>query len=72
LVTEVIVGLPGSVAGVTGSDAAEGTLVPMELVAVTVKVYVSPLVRPVTGIGLVEPVPVSPPLVPVVSVAVTV
>ena len=34
---------------------------PTALVAVTVKVYAVPLVRPVTVIGLVVPVPVTPP-----------
>ena len=32
------VGAPGAVAGVAGADADEATLVPAELVAVTVKV----------------------------------
>ena len=35
--------------------------VPCALVAVTVKVYVVPTVRPATVIGLEEPVPVMPP-----------
>ena len=34
--------------GVTAFDGAEGTLVPMPLVAVTANVYVVPFVRPVT------------------------
>ena len=41
------VGAPGTVAGVTLFDAADGALVPIALVAVTVKVYAVPLVRPV-------------------------
>ena len=46
-------GAPGATtgagaAGVTVLDDAEGTLSPMALVAVTVKWYVVPLVRPVT------------------------
>ncbi len=36
----------GRVRGVTGADGSEGTLVPLEFVAVTVKVYGVPLVRP--------------------------
>ena len=46
-----MVGAPGFVtttAGVTALEAPEGALVPCALVAVTVKVYVVPLVRPVT------------------------
>ena len=35
--------------------------VPCALVAVTVKVYVVPTVRPATVIGLAAPVPVMPP-----------
>src|ERR1700682_4061246 len=41
------VGAPGTVAGVTLFDAADGALIPIALVAVTVKVYAVPLVRPV-------------------------
>ena len=43
-----MVGAPGTRAGVTGVDGSEDRLVPMEFVAVTVKVYAVPLVRPVT------------------------
>jgi hypothetical protein len=46
---------------VTVFDAAEGRLVPALLVAVTVKVYAVPLVRPVTVIGDAGPIPVMPP-----------
>ena len=42
------VGAPGTVAGVTAEDAVEATLVPMEFVAVAVKVYAVPFVRPET------------------------
>ncbi len=42
-------------------DAADALPVPAELVAVTVKVYASPLLRPVTVIGELAPVPVKPP-----------
>ena len=41
-------GAVAGVAGVAGPEAADARLVPMALVAVTVKVYVVPLVRPVT------------------------
>ncbi len=57
-----MVGAPGKPAcGVAELEAAEGAPVPMALVAVTVKVYAVPLVRPLTVIGLVVPVPVKPP-----------
>jgi hypothetical protein len=56
-----IVGAPGTVAGVTEFDAADAVLVPAEFVAVTVKVYAVPLLRPETVIGDAAPVPVSPP-----------
>ena len=46
---------------VTDPDAPEALLVPALLVAVTVKVYAVPLVRPVTTIGLDEPEAVNPP-----------
>jgi hypothetical protein len=47
--------------GVTEFDAADAGPVPMELVAVTVKVYAVPFVRPVTVIGEDDPVAVIPP-----------
>ena len=53
------VGMP--TAGVTELDAEEAEPVPALLVAVTVKVYAVPFVRPVTVIGLAEPVAVIPP-----------
>ena len=56
-----IVGAPGTVAGVTLFDAAEAAPVPTAFVAVTVKVYAVPLVRPVTTIGDDEPLAVIPP-----------
>jgi hypothetical protein len=49
------------VAGVTLPDGAEGTESPTAFVATTVNVYAVPFVNPVTAIGLVVPVPVSPP-----------
>ncbi|HET7549055.1 MAG TPA: hypothetical protein VFJ86_14890 [Usitatibacter sp.] len=47
-----MVGAPGSVAGVTLLEAADGALVPTALVAVTVNVYAVPLVRPLTVIDV--------------------
>ena len=56
------VGVPGVVAaGVTEDEALEVVPVPTALVAVTVKVYAVPLVRPVTVIGEDVPVAVIPP-----------
>ena len=50
------------VAGImTGSEAFEAKLAPTALVAVTVQVYVVPGVSPLTVIGLLVPVPVTPP-----------
>ena len=49
--TELTVGASGTLAGVTELLGREAVLVPMALVAVTVKVYVVPLVRPVRVIG---------------------
>ncbi len=46
-----IVGAPGTVAGVTELLALEAELVPIALVAVTVKVYAVPFVRPVMVTG---------------------
>ena len=48
----------GVITGVTELEATEDGPVPAALVAVSVKVYTEPLVRPVTGIGLVAPVAV--------------
>ena len=55
------VGAPGTVAGVTLLEGDDAGLVPALLVAVTVNVYAVPLVSPVTVMGLLGPVPVSPP-----------
>jgi hypothetical protein len=57
-----IVGAPGTVDGTTELLVPEGVLVPAELVAVTVNVYVVPFVRPVTTSGDAPPVAVKPPL----------
>ena len=60
-VAAIPVGAPGAIAaGVTADDALEAVPVPTELVAVTVKVYAVPLVRPVTVIGDEAPVAVRP------------
>jgi hypothetical protein len=55
-VAVIPVGAFGVVAGVTALLAAELALVPTILVAVTVKVYSTPFVRPVTVIHDVVPV----------------
>ena len=57
------VGAAGTVAGTKLFDAADGALVPTVLAAVTLQVYVLPLVRPVTVIGLEDPgaEPAAPP-----------
>jgi len=46
--------------GVTAAEAVEGKLLPFKLIAITVKVYAIPFVRPVTVRGLVVPVTVFP------------
>ena len=53
-------GAPGTVAGVTALEAADGGPTPATLVAVTVKVYVVPLANPVIVIGEAVPVAVMP------------
>ena len=60
-----IVGALGTVAGVTLFEAAEATLLPAVLVALTVHVTATPLVRPVTVIGEVVPVALCVPQVAV-------
>ena len=60
-----IVGAVGTVAGVTLFDAAEGTLVPIALVAITVQVTGVPLVKPITVMGDVNPVLLCAPQVAV-------
>jgi len=61
LVALPMVGAPGTVAGVAGADAADAGPVPAELVAVTVKVYGVPLVRPSTVQLVVLVLQVRPP-----------
>ena len=56
------VGVPGTVAGVTELLVADGLLVPTAFVAVTVNVYATPLVSPMTVIGEEPPVAVKPPM----------
>ena len=58
------VGMPGAPTGVALLEGAEDGLTPIPLVAVTVKVYATPLVRPLTVIGAAAgpaTVPVKPP-----------
>jgi hypothetical protein len=50
-----IVGVPGTVEGVTEFEAALAGLFPLAFVAITVKVYAVPLVSPVTIMGLAAP-----------------
>lgn len=54
------VGAPGAPTGVTLPLGVEAGLTPMALVAVIVKVYAVPLVRPGTTIGEAAPVAVMP------------
>jgi hypothetical protein len=56
-----LVGAPGAPDGTTELLVEDATLVPTPLVAVTVNVYVVPLVNPVTVIGDEPPVAVCPP-----------
>ena len=60
-IADTSVGAPGTVGVVTEFDASEVALVPMEFVAVTVKVYVVPFVRPVTVTEVPVVVAVTPP-----------
>src|SRR5262245_44551159 len=52
-----MVGAPGTVAGTNAFDAADAGPVPTALVAVTLHVYVLPLVSPEITIGLEAPEP---------------
>ena len=56
------VGAPGTVAGTTALLVADAVLVPTLFVAVTVKVNVVPLVRPVMVMGDDPPVAENPPV----------
>ena len=57
-----IVGASGTVAGTILLLVPDGVLVPILFVAVTVNVYVVPLVNPVMVIGEDPPVAVNPPV----------
>ena len=54
LVAETEVGAPGTVDGVAVEDATEAAPVPEAFVAVTVKVYAVPFVRPEIVHGLTD------------------
>jgi hypothetical protein len=56
-----IVGAPGTPAGVTLFELAEGGPVPTAFVALTVKVYVIVFVRPITVMGEAGPLATTPP-----------
>ena len=60
-----MVGASGTVAGVTLFEAADGGLSPTALVATTVQVTGTPLVRPVTVMGEFVPEALSVPQVAV-------
>jgi hypothetical protein len=60
-IADTSVGAPGTIAGVTGVDGSEDRLVPLEFVAVTMKVYAVPLVRPVTVSEVAVVVAMIPP-----------
>jgi hypothetical protein len=55
------VGAPGALAAVTEFEGVDAAPVPTAFVAVTEKVYIVPLVRPVTMMGEEVPVAVTPP-----------
>jgi hypothetical protein len=56
-----LAGVPGTAVGVTAFETVLGALVPTLLVAVTVKVYAVPFVRPRTVMGLADPLANAPP-----------
>jgi hypothetical protein len=58
-VAVTFVGAPGTAAGVTAFDCAEGALFPTPFVAVTVNVYAVPLVSPVTVVEVAGGLPVT-------------
>jgi len=61
----LIVGAPGTVAGVTLFEGIEGTLSPTALVAITVQVTTVPLLRLLTTIGEAAPLELCVPQVAV-------
>jgi hypothetical protein len=64
-VATTFVGASGAVSGVTELLAIDAELVPALFVAVTVNVYATPFVNPVTVIGKVVPVALNPPMLEV-------
>lgn len=56
-----MLGAVGAPVGVTELEAADAEPVPALFVAVTVKVYACPLVKPLTVSGLALPLAVRPP-----------
>jgi hypothetical protein len=58
----IFVGASGALKGVTELLASDATLVPTSFVAVTVNVYDTPFVNPVTVIGEVPPFALKPPV----------
>ena len=59
--TDVMVGTPGTAAGITALDGADSTLSQTVLVACTVNVYDVPFVNPATTHGEAAHVAVAPP-----------
>jgi hypothetical protein len=55
------VGSPGVVANITLLEALDAGPIPTLFAAVTVNVYAVPSARPITAIGLVAPLAVTPP-----------
>jgi len=60
-VADTPVGGPGTVLDVAELEGEDADEVPTAFLATTVKVYVTPLVRPVTTRGEEDPVAVNPP-----------
>ena len=56
-----LVGAPGTILGITAPDGDEATEFPAALVATTVKVYDTVVVKPVTTRGEFAPVAIKPP-----------
>ena len=54
-VADTPVGAPGTIDGTTAADATDAALVPDTFVAVTLKLYAMPFVRPVTVHGFERP-----------------
>jgi hypothetical protein len=60
-VAVTLVGVPGTVTGVTELLETDAVLVPVAFVAVTENVYAVPFVRPVSVIGEPPPYATNPP-----------